>query len=86
MAENTIENAKEVVNRNKILDFIRNRADSKKDLVTAPKLQKEIFRDLEIEITVNQVRKILKNDLGLVFRTAKNKAVYVNRARNLILR
>jgi len=55
-------------------------------LLTAPKLQKEIFRDLEIEITINQVRNILKHELGLVFRTAKSKAVYVNSARNLILR
>ena len=69
-----------------IKELVMSKINSKQELVTIPSLQKSLESEKGVTISRLKLLKIVKMELGLVWKPARSKPPYVNRVNNVLLR
>ena len=66
--------------------FVIRRLESKRGLITRPRLLKEIKGSLGMDVTRHTLDKLLKLDLQVVWKRVRPQSGYVNSRKNIVLR
>ena len=81
--DETISAAKATAAHSRLRQLVSDRVDSKKGIVSKPKLIKEIKEKMGYDIKPHALTKLLRLELGLVWKRIRPQLAYVNSRKNI---